>query len=183
MLDCITHPLKFPPYSKVARFEGLGNWAIDKYYKWPLRYFYRHKIRMIERMLRGKHYENIMDFGGGPGLFESQWKEFGKHVYNINEHISYPSNKMDLIICASVMEFVDLRETFSKLASCLERNGDIVVASPMAGELSALYFDHIRDINERHSHQTIISEMSKHFNIRQYRTWLGLYFCAIGKKR
>lgn len=182
MFDSLTHPIKFPPYRSVAHYEGMGNWAVDKYYKWPLRYFYRHKIRMIERMLRSRRYTNIMDFGGGPGLFHEEWKKYGKNIYTINEYMSFPIEKMDLIICASVMEFVEL-DMFQSLSNCLNPGGDIIVASPMSTEFSTFYFGLINDRNYRHSHHKIINQMSKVFNLRHYKTWADLYFCAMGKKR
>lgn len=183
MLDHLTNPLKFPKYSSVAHLEGHGNYAVEKYYKWPYRYFYRHKIRMIERMLRGRSYRNIIDFGCGPGLFTDQWHEYSEDVILVDKESSLDKLSVDLIICASVMEFVPLDETFNRLAMTLETGGDIIVASPMQNSLSRFYFNKIKDKIPRNSHQSIFSEMSSYFNIRHYTTWLGLYFCAMGKKR
>lgn len=182
MLDHLTHPLKFKPYSSVKHLEGAGNWAVDKYYKWPHRYFYRHKVRMIERMLRGRRYSSILDFGAGPNLMSNQWSKYAPDVY-ISDEGYEPKKQFDLIICASVMEFVPLKETFNKLYSNLNPGGHIIVASPMKSELTQVYFDHLRDINTRHGHEDILSEMSRMFNIREYDSWLGLYFCALGIKR
>lgn len=184
MLDHLTHPLKFKPYHSVKHLEGEGNWAISKYYKWPYRYFYRHKIRMIEMMLRDRRYRSAIDFGCGPAILVNQWHEYAEDVFLVDEYDQLPNKKVDLIICSSVMEFVDdLDKTFSDLAKCLEDNGDIVVASPMYSFSSEAYFAIINDRNKRHGHADILTAMSKHFDMRHYRTWLDLYFCAMGKKR
>ncbi len=182
MLDHFTHPLKFPSYKSVKRFEGLGNWAVKKYYQWPYRYFYRHKVRMIERMLRDKHYDSMIDFGAGPGVLTEQWYRFSTKVLPLDMINPMPEEKVDLIICSSVMEFTDLDETFKALSGCLKKNGDIVVASPMKTDISDVYFGFINDRNARNSHDEIIKSMSKHFRVRKIKTWWGLYFCALGKK-
>lgn len=183
MLDCITHPLKFPSYSSVKHYEGKGNWTVEKYYKLPYRFFYRHKIRMIERMLRGRKYKTIVDFGCGPGLFKDEWLKYGKNVHLVDTLEDFRGHKADLTVCSSVMEFVNLDHTFMKLAEHTNRNGDIIVASPMATELSEFYFNLIGDRTKRNTHQDILSAMSKHFDIRNYKHWMDLYFCVMGKKR
>ena len=184
MLDSITHPLRFPPYRSVAHHESEGNWAIKKYYQWPYRYFYRHKIRMIERALRGKRYEAAIDFGSGPGILTKQWFQYVPTVHCVDKHYVMPKDKVGLIICSSVMEFVDdLDETFKSLAEHLNKDGDIVVASPMDTDITKIYFSAIGDRELRHSHQDILSSMSRYFNIRSYKTWAELYFCAMGKPK
>lgn len=179
MLDFISHPLKFPKYSIIRYFEGRGNYAVNKYYFYPHRYFYRHKVRMIEKALRGRKFDQIVDFGAGPGVLTDQWHNYTDRVYNADIYTDYIP-KCQLAICASVMEFVNLKETFKMLADSVD---EIVVASPMETPLSILYFKKIRDLHRRKPHTEIISEMTKHFSINHYESWLGLYFCVRGIRR
>lgn len=179
MLDFISYPLTFPKYYLVKRHEGQGDFAIRKYYMYPWRYFYRHKIRMIERLLRHDRFNSIMDFGAGPGLMTSQWKKYAHEVYSIEKHhTQWP--KVNMTICASVMEFVPLKETFENLK---EHTNEIIVASPMQTSRSNFYFKFINDKNKRHSQKEILDEMAAHFNIHSYTTWMGLYFCARGIRK
>ena len=179
MFDCLTHPLTFPKYSFVKCLEGKGNYAVRKYYVYPWRYFYRHKVRMIERLLRGRHFNKILDFGSGSGVLIDQWKKFANNIHTADKgYTNLP--KVDMTICASVMEFVNLHYTFEELS---KKTDEIIVASPMCTDLSAMYFDLIRDTNIRNCHDDIMDAMAKHFEIKDYKEWLGLYFCARGVKR
>ena len=179
MLDCISHPLTFPKYSSVKHLEKQGNYALSKYYFYPFRWFYRHKVRMIEQALRGKRFKSITDFGSGPGLMTQEWSKYADKIYLIDEkHKELP--KVDMTICASVMEFVPLNETFEKLA---EFTKEIIVASPMKTAFSWSYFTLINDNHKRHSHQEITAEMTRYFSVNYNKEWAGLYFCARGMKR
>ena len=179
MLDHFTHPLRFPKYSSVVHLEGQGNWAVRKYYMPPWRWFYRHKIRMVERAIRGDRFNSLMDFGAGPGLLTTQWKKYCHDIYSINEgNVQLPN--VNMTICASVMEFVPLKETFEKLA---QHTNEIIVASPMKSSQSDYYFRLINDNVVRHSHQEITSEMARYFSINYYNDWLGLYFVARGIRK
>lgn len=179
MLDSIAYPLTFPKYSSVRKLEGNGNYAIRKYYVYPWRYFYRHKVRMIERMLRDSRFNSIMDFGAGPELMTPQWKKYAHEVYCIDKHhTQWP--KVNMTICASVMEFVPLKETFEKLS---QHTNEIIVASPMQTSRSDFYFKFINDKNKRHSQKEILDEMNRCFSIYSYATWMGLYFCVRGIRK
>ena len=179
MFDSLSHPLTFPTYSSVKEYEAQGNWAVKKYYLPPWRFFYRHKIRMIERALRGRHFDTMMDFGAGPGIMTLEWQKYAGHVYSIDrDNELYP--KVDMTICSSVMEFVPLKKTFEKLSSLTK---EIIIASPMDTAASRLYFNSINDRIARNSHQDILKEMAGYFTINYFRSWHGLYFCARGRKR
>lgn len=179
MLDHLSHPLTFPKYSQVKKYENKGNYAVKKYYFWPWRFFYRHKIRMIERAMRGDHFNSIMDFGSGPGLMYNQWKKQAHEVYLFDKNNTQIPN-VNMTICASVMEFVPLKETFEKLA---QHTNEIVIASPMKSGWSDYYFKMIDDKETRHSHQEILDEMARYFSINYHESWLGLYFCARGIRK
>ena len=179
MLDCIKHPLKFPRYDSVKGFEGQGNWAVNKYYYYPWRYFYRHKVRMIEKLLRGRKFSSIMDFGSGPGLLCKEWEKYSDYVCPIEKGDNFIP-KVELAICASVLEFVDLPST-SKLLS--EKCKEVIIASPMTSEFTQKYFSFIGDRNRRNSHYEIITAMSQYFNFTHLEYWKQIYFCARGFKR
>lgn len=179
MLDHISHPLSFPKYSKVKHHENRGNWAVKKYYFWPWRFFYRHKVRMIERAIRGDRFNSLMDFGAGPGILTLQWNKYAHEVYSINEGHSQLPN-VNMTICSSVMEFVPLKETFEMLS---KHTNEIIIASPMKSALSDYYFRLIEDKAVRHSHEQITSEMARYFSINYYKDWGGMYFVARGIKK
>ena len=137
---------------------------------------------MIEKVLRGKYYDTLLDFGSGPGLMLDEWGKYAKEVilfdteYEGEPYIPF----VNITICASVMEFVDLMETFNKLANS---TNEIIVASPMKTAISKLYFNLIRDNIPRNSEQDILAEMTRHFRLLDYTSWNSLYFCAYGVKR
>lgn len=179
MLDCLTHPLTFPKYSLVKQYENGGNFAVSKYYHFPWRFFYRHKIRMIEKAIRDERFGSIMDFGCGPGLMHDEWLKFSDKVYLIEKYANYIP-KVDLAICASVMEFVDLKKTMRLLSMSCDQ---IVISSPMRNSITETYFNAVGSYHTRNSHEEIISEMLKYFNLTHYESWMGLYFCARGSRR
>jgi 2-polyprenyl-3-methyl-5-hydroxy-6-metoxy-1,4-benzoquinol methylase len=171
--------LTLPPYKSLSHLEGKGNWAIRKYYQWPYSFFYRHKLKMIIKMMApGMPYYNILDFGAGPGIFTL---ELNKHAYFVKSFdLKDPIDlrwQFDVIVCASVLEFVHhLDPTVQFLRKVLKPDGLLLVASPIDSALSRFYFRQIKDKNKRHSHKFIIQTISKHFKITEKRNWLNLYF-------
>ena len=170
--------LLLPKFRAVKIYQGKGPYAIDKYYKWPWKVFYRHKLKMIVRMLGNQKYYNILDFGSGPGIFLEELRKHAQFVvgYERDEPINR-AWKFDVIVCASVLEFCQLHHTLGLIKSLLKPGGFIVVASPMETKLSRFYFKLIGDKSSRHSHDVIFSEIGKKFRISEYKTWLGAYFC------
>lgn len=179
MLDCLSYPLTFPPYSSVKHLDGTGNFAVKKYYFYPWRYFYRHKIRMIEKMLRDHIFESLMDFGAGPGLMTKQWEKYAYSVYPVDKQSTVLPD-VDMTICASVMEFVRLQQTFKHLSYVTK---EIIIASPMKNRFTEKYFELIGDINIRNSHTEIIHEMGNYFDMEDLEVWHGLYFCVKGTRK
>lgn len=176
--------LALPPYESVKQFEGKGNFAIDKYYKMPYSFFYRHKLKMIKSLMGKNLYKNCLDFGSGPGIFTPELK---KHAYSVYNHdLEKPVDlrwKFELIVCSSVLEFCDLNTTLSFLRSVCKNNGTLIVASPMNTPLSRFYFNLIKDGNARYSHIAIISAVSKYFKIEKKKEFLGLYFALKAVKK
>ena len=179
MLNSLTHPIRLPKYYTLAEFEGKGNWAIAKYYKWPYRFFYRHKLKMIVDMLRrDTKYHNILDYGSGPGIFTEELKQHAHFVksFDVGQLID-PRWKFDVIVCSSVLEFMpNLDFTLVMLKSLLKKNGILVVGSPMNTWITRLYLSLIKDKHTRNSHIMIQSKVSKYFNITESKEWLNLYF-------
>lgn len=175
------HRLALPPLNTVKYFEGKGNYAVMKYYRFPFSFFYRHKLKMVVKMMeRGKIYRNILDFGAGePQIFNKELRRHAMHVHcaDTKEDINV-TTKYDLIVCASVLEFVWLKTTLPVLKIVLKPHGTMIVASPMSTWFTHLYFKVIKDRAERHSHQEILSELTKYFNVVDFKSWLGLYFCC-----
>lgn len=171
--------IALPPYPSLKRYEGKGNWAIKKYYQWPYSLFYRHKLKMIVEMLGKKKHNNILDFGAGPGIFT---KELSKHAISVKSFdlgdVMDLRWKFDVIVCASVLEFVPLEHTLKLLKALMKPKGILIVGSPMDSKFSRAYFKFIKDKNTRYSHQEIIEAMEKVFGIVAEKSWMNLYFTA-----
>jgi len=176
------HSLALPKYDKVKDYEGTGNFAVSKYYKFPWRIFYRHKLKMIVSHFDKKLYRNILDFGSGKAeIFREELQKHALQVkcIELQDEIN-ASWKFDVVVCASVLEFTHLPVCLSTLKRVVHPNGMLVVSSPMDTWLSRLYFKFIGDKNSRHSHKEILSESSKYFFILDYQEWFGLYFSFKG---
>lgn len=171
----MSHSLLLPPLSKVADYEGKGNFAIGKYYHLPFSFFYQQKLKMILDLMDEK-YQSILDFGSGPAeIFRESLEEYSNRVVCVDK-LDNIIGKYDLIVCASVLEFVNLKETLPYLKSHLMTGGTLIGSSPMDTIFSQYYFRTIGNKLKRHSHQTILSELSKHFWIVKKKEWFGLYF-------
>lgn len=176
MFNSIYYPLTLKPYNSVKHLEGKGNWAVSKYYNFPYRYFYRHKVKMIVDLLRkDSKYHNILDFGTGPGLYTPELKKYSLFIKSVDrlEHVSLRW-RFDIVLCSSVLEFVSLPSTLSVLHSILKKDGRLIVASPMCNVLTDLYLRN--DPQDRHHHETIIKRIKKKFVIEKINKWMGLYF-------
>ena len=169
--------LLLPPLSKVIDYEGKGNFAIKRYYQWPFSFFYRQKLRMVVGLMDSfRKYHSILDFGSGPAeLFRETLQSRARRVECVDV-LDKINGNYDLIVCASVIEFVNLKETLPYLKNFLIHGGALIGASPMDTRLSRLYFRLIGDKKKRHSHHVILTELYKHFWVVKKREWLGLYF-------
>lgn len=178
MLNSLLNPIKLPDYSLLKKYEGNGNFSIKNYYNFPHSLFYRHKLRMILDMMDHKKvYYNILDYGSGPGIFSKELISKCTRLTSFDkEDIFNPSWKFDLIICASVLEFVHLDSTLKNLKQIMHLNSRLIVASPMKTPLSNLYFKSISNHAYRHSHTEILSKLSKYFIVESKKEWIGLYF-------
>lgn len=186
MFDGIFHPIHFPPFQSLKKFEGKGNFAIKKYYQYPFRPFYRKKLYMIRDLMDKKRvYDNILDFGSGPGIFTTELKRHALNVKSIDTgDILDKRSKFDLIICASVLEFIeDLPRTLNSLACVSRLKTQIIVASPMDTILSLLYFKLVGDNQIRNSHESIVHNLRKFYSMEFYKEWAGLYFVFKGVRR
>lgn len=183
MLHCPTN-FRMSPYSDLKQFEGKGNYAIWKYYKLPYSFFYRKKLKMIVSLMpKGKIYRNILDYGSGPGIFEEELNCHALSVkkFEIGETID-PRWRFEAIVCASVLEFTDLKTTIMLLKNLLMPQGVLYVGSPMQTFLSKTYFKAIGDKNRRRHHDKIIHEISRELRIEKYITWMNLYFAIRASK-
>lgn len=160
----------------MRHLEGLGNYAVSRYYKLPFKPFYRHKFKMIIDMMGGEKFNRILDFGSGSGIFRSELQRHANFVMCIDKSSQRPKIKFDAIVCASVLEFCDLGTTLSELKSMLKEGGYLFIASPMRSKLSNLYFKLINDGNKRNSHQDIKAAVEQFFYVRSYTEWCNLYF-------
>ena len=177
------HSLALPKYSKVKDYEGQGNYAVSRYYKFPFSFFYRKKLKMIVSNLeKGKIYRNILDFGAGrPEIFREELEKHALQVKCVDllENIDFRWN-FDVVVCASVLEFTNLPICFSMLNKIVDRNGMLLASSPMDTWLSRLYFKMIGDTNKRKSHKEIMDVAGRYFFITRYTEWFGLYFSFRG---
>lgn len=173
--------LTLPPYDQVAHLEGLGNYAVKKYYKFPYRPFYRHKLKMAVSMIdKNEYYRNCLDFGAGRAeIFKPELQKHARLVKSVDKDdaINY-SWDFDLIMCSSVLEFTFLDHTTRMLRKLINNQGHLIVASPMKTPISNLYFKLIKDEHRRNSHKEIMDSLTRYFKVEAYKEWLGLYFSA-----
>ena len=169
--------LDFPPYSSVKHLEGAGNYAIARYYKWPYRFFYRHKVAMITSLMDKCPYHNILEYGAGAGILATEFKKHALFytVYDKGYLFDYRW-RFELVVCPSVLEFVDLPSSLESIKRVIRPGGRLIVASPMDTWITRRYFKIIKDGSKRNSHQTIIDAIQKTFEIEKLNTWFGLYF-------
>ena len=177
--------LTLPPYSQLAPYEGGGNYAVKKYYSFPYRFFYRKKLNMIVDMMPEGHvYNNILDYGAGPGIFTPELKKHAVNVksFNIGDVID-PRWSFDAVVCASLLEFVSLRSTIPRISKIMIPNGTLLVASPIKNRITDAYFKLYKSPFDRNSHDKIIHEISKYFRILEYNRWMNLYFSIKATKQ
>ena len=174
----MSNSLLLPKLETISYLEGKGNFAVRKYYKWPERIFYRHKLKMIlDLMDVGRVYKSTLDFGAGPAkILEKSLKSRSWKYTAIDHDDAQPIDKFDLIVCGSVLEFVNLDETLKYFKSHLLNGGHIIGASPMDTALSRFYFKKIGDSLKRNNHKSIMQALKKHFHVVDNQEWLGLYF-------
>jgi len=154
LLNTLLHPLALPDRRLISHLEGKGNYAIGKYYDWPYAPFYQKKLRMALGMMGKRIYNNCLDFGSGPGIFLPELKKRCTSVVKFDKDDAvHPRWKFDLVVCASVLEFVHLDFTMKLLKSLMYPFAKLVVASPMDTKLTRLYYRSIKDKNVRHSHK------------------------------
>ena len=178
------HSVQYPPLSEVAHLEGKGNFAVSKYYKWPFKPFYRHKLSMIVDMMGDSHYNRLLDFGAGSKIFYPELQRHANFVTCVDKFsVINPSWRFDAIVCASVLEFVSLNEIVKILCYIMAPHGVIYVASPMETKLSKFYFNLIGDKLTRHSHQEIKLAIMNNFILEEWKTWNRLYFCLKARKK
>ena len=173
--------LTLPNYEVIKEYEGKGNHAVSKYYKFPFAYFYQKKLKLILREMRVR-YKNIMDFGAGPGIFVPELKKRSSSVLAYEpEQLIDPRWKFDLIVCASVLEFCELPHTLLVIRSMMTKDSEMIVSSPMDSWITRLYFWLIGDKTLRHSHTLIHNHIDRYFHVETYKKWFGIYFVIRAK--
>ena len=173
----MSHSLLLPPLSKVVEYEGTGNFSVKRYYKWPFSFFYCHKLDMIlDLMDSGRVYISIVDFGCGKAKILKESLNIRSLNVSCVDKDDDIKGRYDLIVCASVLEFVNLKLVLPRLKSHLIHGGQLIGASPMDTRLSRFYFRLIGDKRKRHSHKTILTELHKQFFVTKKVEWFGLYF-------
>lgn len=179
MLDSLLNPIKLAEYDSVNRYDGKGNFAVNKYYHYPYRPFYRKKLYMIRSLLdKGRIYKNILDFGAGPGIFTPELKRHAISVVSVNEEDFIDKrSKFECVVAGSSLEFVDdLVDSIKMLHEITYSRSQLIVASPTDGYLSRLYFKSIGDKLVRNSPSSIMAIVDRWFKIDEYHEWMGLYF-------
>ena len=176
--------IKLPEQYTLMEFEGKGPWAIGKYYQFPWNLVYLYKLRMIVRLMDKKVARTLLDLGSGPGIFKPELQRRALRTTHVN-HIAEvdPRAKFDVIVCASYLEFVKLSYVLPRLDEMLAPGGQLVIASPMKSWVTRAYYHLLGDTTKRHSHEEILSMVSKHFRVEKYTTWLGIYFAIKARKR
>src|SRR3990167_8356240 len=171
MFHSLFNPIALPSYEFLKLHEGKGNYAISKYY--------RKKLYMIRDLLDEKRiYDNILDFGSGPGIFEKELKRHALKVAAVDKGDQIdPRARFECIVCASSLEFVDdLDDTVGKLYKATHPKGQIIIGSPMDSALAKAYFWLIGDKKPRHKPDEIVKAVKRKYLVSEYREWAGLYF-------
>jgi len=179
------HRLALPPYESVKKYEGTGNFAVSKYYHFPFSFFYQKKLRLILSMLdnRTSPYLSILDFGCGEAkIMEKTLRQLSSNVHCVDK-IEDVKSHHDLIVCASVLEFVDLDTVLPILNKYLMIGQPLIGASPMDTWITRLYFKLIGDKHKRNSQQDIMNALEKYFYIVRKKEWMGLYFSFKGYQK
>lgn len=132
---------------------------------------------MVIGLMRGRYYKRLLDFGSGPGIFQKELKLHSAKVrkYEIGDWW-HPQWSFDCVICASVLEFVQLNQTLKLISSVMRPKGDLIVASPLDNALTKFLFRSIGDTKPRKSHKEIMAAVSKYFKVLEYKEWFGVYF-------
>ena len=168
--------IKLPPFSKVKSLENTGNFAVSKYYKFPFNWFYCKKLKMALDLMSHNQY-NILDFGAGCGILTPELKKRSPRVVSVQSLSECrPIWKFDTIVCASVLEFVNLGIYLPYLREMLSPEGELIVASPMKNKWTERYFKLIKNPSTRWSETEIFSAVNKYLKIEEYTEWMGLYF-------
>ena len=179
MFDSLRNPIKFPELSSLLKYEGGGNYAISKYYRYPYRLFYRKKLYIARSLMKKDFvYRTILDFGSGPGIFTPELKQHAMAVKNYEPGVIIDKrSRFDCIVALSVMEFLEnLPEEIEWLRRVSTFHTQLIVVSPMKSTLSRFYFNLIGDKRVRNSSENILSAIKKHYEILEYGEWFGLYF-------
>ena len=173
--------LILPPYSEVAKYEGQGNFAVRKYYQWPYSLFYRHKLNMILDFMHKPRYKSILDYGCGlANIFGPTLSKRTSKLVSFDKDDPEPIGKFELIVCASVLEFVDLDYTLKFLKKHLVEGGEIIGASPMTTTISSAYLRLIGDKSKRNPHYYVLRKLNENFNSIYIDEWCGLYYSFKG---
>ena len=172
----MSHRLLLPPLSTISHLEGTGNFAVSKYYHWPWAPIYQTKLKMMLELLDTRRmYRSTLDYGcGAAQIMRPTLEKLSDKITSVDKDDAEPIGKFDLIICGSVLEFVNLDETLHFFQKHLAQGGQIVGASPMDTPMTRLYL--ISDLNKRHSHHYIMRKLKEYFNVTHSSSWLGLYF-------
>ena len=132
---------------------------------------------MITDLMGHERFMHMMDYGCGPGVLTT---ELEKHTlyykgYDLGD-VFDTRWRFDVVVLASVLEFVNVESTLRRVKSVLKPSGVIIVASPMDTWTSRQYLKLIGDTHTRNSHEQIIKSVSGMFKVQRIDTWLGLYF-------
>lgn len=177
MLNTLFRPLSLPDIRTISYLDGIGNFAVKKYYKWPYAPFYQKKLRMALDMIGQRKYGRCLDYGSGCGILVPELKKRCDSVVEFEKGNKVDDRwKFELVVCASVLEFTHLDFTLRLLKSLMYPFARLVVASPMDTKLTRAYYKAIGNKHERHSHKTIVEFVKRHFEIEKYEEWNGMYF-------
>ena len=169
--------LLLPPYSEVKHFEGLGNYAIKRYYQFPFLMFYRKKLKMILSHLQDKKYDSILDFGCGRAeILRETLSQYSDDVDYVDTEHDLKDKKYDVITCSSVLEFMSLKFIVPRLNGLLKKDGMLIGASPMNTLLTEFYFHIIGDVSFRNTEVDIMNSLRKHMFVVRHEKWAELYF-------
>lgn len=122
-------------------------------------------------------YSNILDFGCGKAQILKP--TLNRHAYTVkcvDKGDKLPNEKFEVIVCASVLEFVPLEKTLKYLKKSLAQGGVLIGSSPMTNWVTASYLKYAGDKSRRNTHTEIMDALREFFKVLDYKEWNGLYF-------
>ena len=143
---------------------------VQLYYSWYAGWFYRHRLKMVSNLMRGKSFDKLLEIGTGSGIFILELLKHANLVMGIDIHptfhgvrkmleregadlrrvelkhgdifnIPYPDHSFDAVVCVSVLEhFSDPRPALVEIRRVVRPQCPVVMGFPADTRITRLIF-------------------------------------------